>query len=143
MLARAERLAQRRGLRRLSLLHQDAAELNLPAHVDAVLFSLSYSVLPNREAAVQNAWEALRPGGSLVVMDCGLLSTPLGRVFAPVAEVIATIFPGDPYSQPWEDLKSLAPSVRTEWFRLGIYFICTVRKPAVASHALDRSPEVA
>lgn len=32
-------------------------------------------------------------------------------------------------SRPWEDLTSLSQVVQSEWFQLGIYFICTVRKP--------------
>jgi ubiquinone/menaquinone biosynthesis C-methylase UbiE len=129
MLERAQQWVRRNNHQNVRLLHQDAADLDLPTQVDAVLFSLSYSVLPDREAVLRNAWRALRPGGRLVVMDCGLLSTQLGRLLAPVADLIATVFPGDPYSRPWEDLTTLSQSVQTEWFQFGIYFICTVRKP--------------
>ncbi len=129
MLERAQQWVRRDNRQNVRLLHQDAVDLDLPTQVDAVLFSLSYSVLPDRETVLQNAWRALRPGGRLVVMDCGLLTTSLGRLLAPVADLIATVFPGDPYSRPWEDLTTLSQSVQTEWFQLGIYFICTVRKP--------------
>lgn len=129
MLDRAQQWVRHSNLRNVRLLHQDAAYLDLPTQVDAVLFSLSYSVLPDRDTVLQHAWRVLKPGGRLVVMDCGLLTTPLGRVLAPVADVIATVFPGDPYSRPWEDLTTLSQSVQTEWFQFGIYFISTVRKP--------------
>lgn len=132
MLARAQRWVTRHHKQNVRLRHQDAAELDLPGQVDAALFSLSYSVLPDRETVLQKAWEALRPDGRLVIMDAGLPASPLGRLLGPIGELIATIFPGDPYSQPWEDLTHLSQTVRSEWFGLGIYFICTVRKPGTS-----------
>jgi ubiquinone/menaquinone biosynthesis C-methylase UbiE len=132
MLARAQQWVTRHHMRNVRLLHQDAAELTLPGQVDAVLFSLSYSVLPDRDRVLQKAWEALRPDGRLVIMDAGLPDSPLGRLLGPAGEAIATIFPGDPYSRPWEDLTSLSQTVHREWFQFGIYFICAVRKPATS-----------
>jgi ubiquinone/menaquinone biosynthesis C-methylase UbiE len=130
MLARAQRWVRDDSRHNVRLLHQDAAELNLSTQVDAVLFSLSYSVLPDRQAVLHKAWGALSPGGRLVVMDCGLLRTPLGGLLKPIADLIATVFPGDPYSRPWDDLTRLGQPAHTEWFDLGIYFICTIRKPS-------------
>jgi ubiquinone/menaquinone biosynthesis C-methylase UbiE len=129
MLAQARQLATRQGWKNVSLIHQDAAELALEDQVDAVFFSLSYSVLPDREPVLLKAWDAVRPEGRLVIMDAGLLASPLGRVLGPVGEAIATVFPGDPYSQPWEDLKAISDTLTTERFQLGIYFICKVVKP--------------
>jgi ubiquinone/menaquinone biosynthesis C-methylase UbiE len=129
MLAQAQQLATRQGWKNVRLLHQDAAELTLEDQFDAVFFSLSYSVLPDRATVLQKAWQALRPGGRLVIMDAGLPASPLGRVLGPIGEAIATVFPGDPYSQPWEDLKAISDPVETERFQLGIYFICKVVKP--------------
>jgi phosphatidylethanolamine/phosphatidyl-N-methylethanolamine N-methyltransferase len=129
MLAQARQLATRHGWRNVRLIHQDAAELDLQDPVDAVFFSVSYSVLPNREPVLSKAWEAVRPGGRLVIMDAGLPANRLGRLLAPFGEAIATVFPGDPYSQPWEDLKGISDTVTTERFQLGIYFICKVTKP--------------
>ncbi|HYB24736.1 MAG TPA: methyltransferase domain-containing protein [Solirubrobacteraceae bacterium] len=130
MLARAQRWVTRHQRENVRLLCEDAAELALPDRVDAVLFSLSYSVLPDRARVLERAWEALAPNGRLAIMDAGLPAGPLGGLLAPFADAIATVFPGDPYSRPWEDLTRLSQSVRSEWFRLGLYFICTIRKPA-------------
>jgi hypothetical protein len=63
---------------------------------------------------LQKTWEALRPRGRLVIMDAGLPASPLGRLLGPIGEAIATIFPGDPYSRPWEDLTRLSQSVQSE-----------------------------
>jgi hypothetical protein len=62
-------------------------------------------------------------------MDAGIPDNRLGRLLSPAAEVIATVFPGDPYSEPWRDLARLSPSVQTERFQFDLYFICTARKP--------------
>jgi SAM-dependent methyltransferase len=121
----------RQGWKNVSLIQQDAAGLDLEDAVDAVdavYFSLSYSALPNREPVLLKAWEALRPGGRLVIMDAGLPASPLGRVLGPIGEAIATVFPGDPYSHPWEDLKAVSDTVTTERFQFGIYFICKITK---------------
>lgn len=128
-LAQAQRWVDRHPRANVRLIHQDAAQLELERRADAVLFSLSYSVLPDRAPVLQRAWDALAPSGALVIVDAGLLNG-VGRLLRPFGEVVATLFPGDPYSQPWLDLRSLSPDVETEWHRLGIYFICKTRKPA-------------
>lgn len=132
MLARARRLADGRDWTTVTLHLADAAELTIQGPVDAVLFSLSYSVLPDRERVLERAWEALRPGGALVVMDSGLPESRLGRLLEPAGNAASKAFLGDPYSRPWEDLRRFGEDVRTERFELGIYFICSVFKPVVA-----------
>jgi phosphatidylethanolamine/phosphatidyl-N-methylethanolamine N-methyltransferase len=129
MLAQARQLVRRRGWKNVRLIHQDATGLALEEQVDAVFFSLSYSVLPDRGPVLLKAWEALRPGGRLVIMDAGLPASCLGRLLTPIGEAIATVFPGDPYSRPWEDLRAISDTVDTERFQLDIYFICTASKP--------------
>jgi ubiquinone/menaquinone biosynthesis C-methylase UbiE len=129
MLAQAQRTVSRHGWQNVDLIEQDAGTLTLDESVDVVTFSLSYSVLPDRDAVLDRAWETLRPGGRLAIMDAHLPENFLGRVLGPAAEAIATAFPGDPYSEPWKDLARLSASVHTERFQLGLYFICTIDKP--------------
>jgi len=129
MLAQAQRLVTRHDWKNVRLILEDAAELALEEQVDAVFFSLSYSVLPNRKPVLLKAWEAVRAGGRLVIMDAGLPDNRLGRLLRPFGETIATALPGDPYSRPWEDLRAISDTVNTERFQLGIYFICTITKP--------------
>ena len=62
-------------------------------------------------------------------MDAGIPQTRLGRALAPLAEIVATVFPGDPYSQPSEDLARISDSVAVESFQLSLYFVCTAQKP--------------
>jgi SAM-dependent methyltransferase len=128
LLREARRLIARRGWENVTLLQQDASELALTEHPHAVLFSLSYSVMPRRPEALASAWRTLTPGGTVVIMDAGLPDNRLGRLLGPIGEAVATAFPGDPYSEPWVDLATLSEDVETERFQLGTYFICTADK---------------
>jgi ubiquinone/menaquinone biosynthesis C-methylase UbiE len=128
MLDEAERLIDRHGWSNVTLVRADAAHLTLSEPVDVAYFSLSYSVIPDREGALDRAWEALRPSGRLVIMDAGIPDAGSVRILRRPAELVATVFPGDPYSRPWQDLRRLSATVTTERFQLGLYFICTVEK---------------
>jgi ubiquinone/menaquinone biosynthesis C-methylase UbiE len=139
MLARASRLVSKHDWANVRLMQQDAARLTLDAEIDGALFSLSYSVLPDRESTLENVWEMLRPDARLVVMDAGLPANWLGRALAAIGELVARVFPGDPYSRPWEDLLRLSPLVTTERFQFGTYFICAVCKSRGTGSA-DRYP---
>ncbi len=101
-----------------------------------LLFSLSYSVLPERDPALDRAWQSLTPGGRLVIMDAGLPPARLDRLLRPFGEMIATVFPGELYSTPWEDLARISSTVQTEWFRRGLYFTCSaLRQPDAGAGA--------
>jgi ubiquinone/menaquinone biosynthesis C-methylase UbiE len=127
MLAEARKLVERHGWSNVQLLCQDAAQLQLDYDLDGVLFSLSYSVLPEPHPALARAWKRLRPCARVVVMDVGLTDSRLRRVLDPIARLLDQLGPGDPYSRPWEDLASYGPVI-TERFLLGLYYVCTVEK---------------
>jgi ubiquinone/menaquinone biosynthesis C-methylase UbiE len=127
MLAEAGRLVKRHGWSNVQLLRQDASRLEIERDLDGVLFSLSYSVLPEPRPALARAWELLRPGRRVVVMDAGLSDNLLGRLLGPIAKLLVKLAPGDPYSHPWDDLAAYGP-VATERFLLGLYYVCTVEK---------------
>jgi ubiquinone/menaquinone biosynthesis C-methylase UbiE len=129
MLGEARRLVHDRGWQNVELLQQDAAALELDDEVDAVLFSLSYSVIPDPRPALAAAWEHLQPSGRLVVMDLGLTDTAFRGLLTPIASLLDKLAPGDAYSQPWNDLSSYGP-VTTERFMLDLYYVCVIRKPA-------------
>ncbi len=127
MLREAGKLVKRRGWSNVSLLRQDAAQLQLDPEVDAVLFSLSYSAMPAPQRALAAAWERLRPGARLAVMDAGLTETRLRPLLDPIAHLLIRLGPGNPYSRPWEDLAAYG-QVTIERFMF-IYYVCTVTKP--------------
>lgn len=126
MLREARKLVERRGWSNVELVHQDAAQLQLDSDVDGVLFSLSYSVLPEPRSALARAWERLRPGARVVVMDAGLTETRLRPVLDPIARLLIKLGPGDPYSRPWGDLAEYGP-VTTDRLML-IYYVSFVAK---------------
>jgi ubiquinone/menaquinone biosynthesis C-methylase UbiE len=127
MLAEAGKLIERRGWSNVQLLHQDATQLELDRDVDGVLFSLSYSVLPEPRPALARAWERLRPSSRVVVMDMGLTEGGPYRLLAPIARLLVRYAPGDAYSDPWRDLADYGP-VETERFLLGFFYVSAVAK---------------
>ncbi len=127
MLAEARKLIERRGWSNVQLLHQDAAQLDVDRDVDGVLFSLSYSAMPEPRPALARAWECLRPFSRVVVMDMGLTQGGPYRLLAPIARLLVKYAPGDAYSDPWSDLASYGP-VETERFLLDFFYVSTVTK---------------
>ena len=126
MLREARKLVERHGWSNVSLLQQDAAQLQLDQDVDAVLFSLSYSAMPEPRRALAAAWERLRPDARLAVMDAGLTETRLRPLLDPIARLLIRLGPGNPYSRPWDDLAEYG-QVAIERFMF-IYYVCTVTK---------------
>jgi len=87
MLAEAHRLIKRRAWSNVQLLHQDAVQLQVDRDLDGVLFSLSYSAMPEPRPALARAWERLRPSSRVVVMDMGLTKGGMYRLLAPIARL--------------------------------------------------------
>lgn len=131
MLREARNLVKRHGWSNVSLLRQDAADLQLDRDVDAILFSLSYSAMPAPQRALASAWERLRPGGRLAVMDAGLTETRFRPLLDPIARLLIRLGPGNPYSRPWDDMARYG-QVSTERF-MWIYYVCTVTKVKTSS----------
>jgi ubiquinone/menaquinone biosynthesis C-methylase UbiE len=127
MLREARKLVERRGWSNVSLHQQDAAHLQIDHDVDAALFSLSYSAMPEPRRALALAWERLRPGARLAVMDAGLTETRLRPLLDPIARLLIRLGPGNPYSRPWDDLAEYGQVVIQRF--MFIYYVCTVVKP--------------
>ncbi len=125
MLARARELCERRGWNNVTLVQQDACELNLPEKVDAALFSLSYAVMPEPQRALEQAWKFLRGGGTVAIVDAKLLPGLLGKLQRPFILLVmrATVL-GDPDVHPWEDLQRLTAHFQMEEINFGTYYIC-------------------
>jgi ubiquinone/menaquinone biosynthesis C-methylase UbiE len=125
MLARAHTLSRNRGWQNVVLLHQDAQELELPEPVNAALFSLSYSVIPDPRKALSRAWSCLQPGGRVVILDSPIPSGAFWRVLRPFLSLLsrATVL-GDPDSAPWWDLREFTHQVEKQEFQLRTYCIC-------------------
>ena len=83
MLRRARALCAANRWRNIELTECDAADYAGPAAVDGVLFSLSYNTMPHHRTVLRQAWDRLRPGGRLVIMDAKLPSGPAAKVLLP------------------------------------------------------------
>jgi ubiquinone/menaquinone biosynthesis C-methylase UbiE len=129
MLAEARKLIERNGWSNVTLLQQDAARLDLDREVDGVLFSLSYSAMPEPRSALARAVGLLRRGSRVVIMDAGLTQGGPWRLLAPVARVLVRYAPGDAYSNPWSDLAEYG-QVQTRRFLLGFGYVSSVTKLA-------------
>jgi ubiquinone/menaquinone biosynthesis C-methylase UbiE len=127
MLDEARRLIERHGWANVELIRQDAARLELDDEVDAVLFSLSYSVLPEPRPTLERAWRLLRPGGRVVVMDAGLTETRFRRLLDPIARLLVRLGPGHHYVRPWQDLAEYGP-VTVQRFMFAVFHVSTVVK---------------
>jgi ubiquinone/menaquinone biosynthesis C-methylase UbiE len=125
MLNRAKKLCRQAGWCNVVLLQQDAKKLRLPETVDGVLFSLSYTVIPEARKALAQAWGHLRQGKSVVIMDGKLARGFWGRLSRPLVFWISrsTVL-GDPDKQPWQDVRELTSDVEVEEINYGTYYIC-------------------
>lgn len=134
MLARADRLRLANDWKGVTLLRTDAEVFDSDERFEAILFSLSYSVLPEPRRTLERVWGQLSPGGTVVIMDSGLPESRFGRALRPFATALsrATVL-GDPDTRPWDDLDRLGADVETTRFQGGTYFVCRGRKPTRAS----------
>ncbi len=82
MLRKAQRRIRARGWSNVDLIQADASTLALERRFDAVLFGYSLTMIPDWAAALEQAYEHLRPGGRLVVLDFGRFDGwgPLGAL---------------------------------------------------------------
>jgi ubiquinone/menaquinone biosynthesis C-methylase UbiE len=130
MLQVARRLCDESGLPNVTLAAADAAQYAPPELVDGVLFSLSYAVMPHHREVLRQAWQQLRPGGHLVIMDAKVPSNVAGRIIYPFvwwASRLTVL--GNPDVRPWDDLAELTGGVEMEELSFGTYYICRARKP--------------
>jgi ubiquinone/menaquinone biosynthesis C-methylase UbiE len=131
MLRRAHVAVDRLDLANVEIIQQDPGGLAVDTSFDAVLFSLSYTVIPDRLAVLRSAWTLLRPGGRLVIMDSGLPDSRLGRLLGPPTRALSRLtFLGDPHTLPSKDLEALGAQVECRRFAPGVYYVCSAAKPS-------------
>ena len=133
MLARAKALTARTKWQNVKLLHEDAAEYSLPEAADGALFSLSYATMPHRKKALRHAWNQLKPGGRLVIMDSRIPEGMPGKVYRPLlTSFLKLTVLGNPDIDSLEDLRQLAGEIEVEYLFMDTYFIARAIKPQVA-----------
>ncbi|HLM57571.1 MAG TPA: methyltransferase domain-containing protein [Pyrinomonadaceae bacterium] len=130
MLREARELSARAGWSNVTLLQADATDYDLPQPVDGAIFSLSYAVIPRHREALRRAWEHVRPGGRVVIMDAKLPSGFFGKLLHPfVVWASRLTVLGNPDIRPWDELRELTDEVDCEQVQFETYYICRGRKP--------------
>jgi ubiquinone/menaquinone biosynthesis C-methylase UbiE len=130
MLRNGRALCARSGFANIELTQGDAADFMAPVPLDAVFFSFSYNTMPHHLTVLRRAWNALRPGGRLVIMDAKLPPGLAGRLILPFSLwLMKRTLLGNPYIRPWEDLRQLGVNFARDEFLFGSYYICRAVKP--------------
>ena len=102
------------------------------------MFGLSYNTMPHHLAVLHHAWNLLRPGGRLVVMDAKLPPGLGGRLILPFSLwLMKRTMLGNPLIKPWEDVARLAGTIEMEQFMFGSWYICAATKPLDAPAPTD------
>jgi ubiquinone/menaquinone biosynthesis C-methylase UbiE len=130
MLREAAKMAARRGWSNVELIEADATALALERDLDAIFFSLCWSVIPAPVAALSRAWDRLRPGGRVAVMEMSVVETPLRPLIDPIARQLNKLGPGRTDARPWDDLAPFG-EVATDRF-LHLFYVCAVEKRGTA-----------
>ena len=142
MLAQARKLCERNNWRCVTLLHGDAVGLSLPQQVDGALFSLSYATMMQRREILRHAWDQLKPGGRLVIMDARIPPGSIGEWYRPLAlwTLDRTVL-GNPDVDILADLRELAGTIDVQELFRGTYFIGRAIKPTTRpSESLSEPP---
>jgi len=61
-------------------------------------------------------------------MDLGLTEGGYARLLDPIARLLLKFTPGDPYSDPWDDLAAYG-EVQTKRFLFRLFYVSGVAKP--------------
>jgi ubiquinone/menaquinone biosynthesis C-methylase UbiE len=130
MLSKARALCESNHWDNVELIQSDAAEYVPPQPLDGVMFGLSYNTMPHHLVVLRHAWNQLRPGGRLVIMDAKLPPGLGGRLVLPFSLwLMKKTMLGNPLIRPWEDLARLADDFEMEEFMFGSYYVCRGIKP--------------
>jgi ubiquinone/menaquinone biosynthesis C-methylase UbiE len=130
MLRKAESVCDANGWGNIELSECDAAEYTAPILLDAVFFSLSYNTMPHHHAVLRRAWQQLRPGGRLVIMDAKVPPGLSGRLILPFSLwLMKHTMLGNPLIHPWEELATVANHVDMDECLFSSYYVCSAVKP--------------
>lgn len=84
MVAKANARVERLGYENIEVVRADATTADLGDGYDAAIATLSLSVMPDIERAVENVHESLIPGGQLAVLDVGPARSGPLRIANPI-----------------------------------------------------------
>jgi ubiquinone/menaquinone biosynthesis C-methylase UbiE len=138
MLRKATARRDAHGWDNVELRECDVLDYVSPAPLDGVLFSLSYNTMPHHRDVLRHAWEQLRPGGRLVIMDAKLPPGWGGRLILPFSLwLMKHTMLGNPLIRPWEELAEIVDHVDMRQCLFSSYYICAATKPFADAAAND------
>lgn len=144
MLRRASACCDANAWRNVSLCECDAADYAAPVPLDGVLFSLSYNTMPQHRMVLRRAWDQLRPGGRLVIMDAKLPSGPAAKLLLPFSVwLMKRTMLGNPFVRPWQELAAIAEQFDMTEQLFSSYYICRGIKPADGFVEVDIAHRIA
>lgn len=126
---KAARRVAREGWVNVTVVTDDEAEVVQVGRFDAVLFNLGYSLLPDRDRLLDQAWSLVRDGGRMVVVDCGATG-PMVRKVATLFDIVGEFYGGSPDAARWAGLSRLSPNLSIEFGRAVAYCTVTIEKAA-------------
>lgn len=122
----------------------DAGDYAAPEVLDGVLFSLSYNTMPHHRSVLRRAWQQLRPGGRLVIMDAKLPSGPATSLLAPFSVwLMKRTMLGNPFIRPWLELAAVAGHADMTERLFGSYYFCRGTKSADDAAEIDAALRIA
>jgi demethylmenaquinone methyltransferase/2-methoxy-6-polyprenyl-1,4-benzoquinol methylase len=139
MLEKARATRDARGWTNIELTECDAGDFTAPEQLDGVLFSLSYNTMRHHRAILKRAWDQLRPGGHLVIMDAKLPPGLGGRMILPFSLwLMKRTMLGNPLIRPWEELGAIAEHFDMQERLFSSYYICRGMKPVTRRQPFGR-----
>jgi demethylmenaquinone methyltransferase/2-methoxy-6-polyprenyl-1,4-benzoquinol methylase len=142
MLLKAREQCAKHQWNNVDLVKCDAADYVAPEPLDGVLFSLSYNTMPHHLAVLRRAWEQLRPGGRLVIMDAKLPPGLMGKLILPFSLwLMKRTMLGNPLIRPWEELADLADRFEMDEFLFSSYYVCRGIKAAASTQPFDQTDD--
>lgn len=141
MLAKAKALRDVNQWHNIELAQCSAGDYTAPEQLDGVLFSLSYNTMPDHRAILERAWDQLRPGGHLVIMDAKLPPGLGGKLILPFSLwLMKRTMLGNPLIRPWEELANIADHFDMQERLFSSYYICRGMKPVKSVHEMRSDP---
>jgi ubiquinone/menaquinone biosynthesis C-methylase UbiE len=126
MIRLAQREALRRGWPNLAFVHASALEFEPAAPVDAVVFCLSLSLLPEPERCLERALSFTKPAGQLVIVDS--IPDPQRPIASLLIRAKAGRVGAEPDAFPLALLRARLTDFRERRMLGGVYTLVTGRK---------------
>jgi len=129
MLAAAQRVIDQHGWKNVELIQSDAATMQPGNDFDVVLCTLGLIVIPRHEQAMQQAWDALKSGGTYAIADICESDLWYARPIGWIMNILDLFIITDSTRHPWEWLAARAQNYWREPVFFGFFYAAIGTKP--------------